>query len=61
MTAAELRKARLALGMSQQQLADEFGVDRVTVARWENGEREIPSLLDPRAAVTVLRLQDALR
>jgi transcriptional regulator with XRE-family HTH domain len=59
-TAAQLRKGREALGLSQQALADELGVSRVTVARWESGEREIPPLLDPRAAVTVLRLQEAL-
>jgi len=37
----QLAKAiRDAAGVSQQRLADELGVDRVTVARWELGQRQ---------------------
>lgn len=38
--APQIRSAiRRAAGVTQQQLADELGVDRVTVARWELGHR----------------------
>jgi transcriptional regulator with XRE-family HTH domain len=33
------RAIRDAAGVSQQQIADELGVNRVSVARWELGER----------------------
>jgi len=36
---AVARAIRDAAGVSQQQLADELGVGRVTIARWELGER----------------------
>jgi transcriptional regulator with XRE-family HTH domain len=36
---AVARAIRDAAGVSQQQLADELGVNRVTVARWELGTR----------------------
>lgn len=35
-----LAKCRRALGYSQERLAEELGVDRTTVARWERGETE---------------------
>lgn len=36
----QLAKAiRMAAGVSQQRLADELGVHRVSVARWELGQR----------------------
>ena len=31
--------------LTQQQLADALGVDRVTLARWETAQRAIPSYL----------------
>jgi transcriptional regulator with XRE-family HTH domain len=34
-----LASIRQAAGTTQQQLADAVGVDRVTVARWESGNR----------------------
>lgn len=36
---ADRRLLRKRLGLSQQQLADVLGVQRVTVARWELGAR----------------------
>lgn len=38
-TPALARAIRQAAGVSQQRLADELGVGRVTVTRWESGER----------------------
>ncbi len=38
----ELRRIRDELGLTQGQLADELGVHRVTVAKWEAGDRGIP-------------------
>lgn len=34
-----MREMRKTLGLSQQELADVLGVNRVSVARWETGER----------------------
>ena len=39
---AELQRIREALGLTQAQLAEEIGVHRVTVAKWEAGDRAIP-------------------
>jgi transcriptional regulator with XRE-family HTH domain len=41
-TPTELREIREAFGLTQDALADELGVHRVTVARWEAGDRGIP-------------------
>jgi transcriptional regulator with XRE-family HTH domain len=38
----ELKRIRTRLGFTQDQLADEIGVHRVTVAKWEAGSRGIP-------------------
>lgn len=42
MTPDKFKRVRLALGLTQRELADQLGVHRVTVARWEVGERRIP-------------------
>lgn len=46
MTPADLKSLRAALGWSQQRLADELGVARNTVARWEMGLNKIPPLAE---------------
>jgi DNA-binding transcriptional regulator YiaG len=38
----ELQRIREALGLTQAESAEELGVHRVTVARWETGDRNIP-------------------
>lgn len=38
----ELKDMRLALGLSQDTLADMLGVRQPTIARWESGERSVP-------------------
>lgn len=43
MTPAALKSLRAALGWSQQRLADEIGVARNTVNRWEMGLHPISS------------------
>lgn len=47
---------REAVGVSQQRLADELEVDRVTIARWESGDRT-PR---PESLVRYLDLLDRL-
>lgn len=42
MTPTSVKRIRRELGLTQEQLAREIGVDRVTVARWELGLRAIP-------------------
>jgi transcriptional regulator with XRE-family HTH domain len=36
----QLRQARLAAGLTQQELADRLGVPQPVIARWESGDRE---------------------
>jgi len=45
MKGAELRERRLALGLTQEGLADKLQVTRNTVARWERDEMAIPGFL----------------
>lgn len=45
MKGAKLRERRLALGLTQQALADILKVTRNTVARWEREEMAIPGFL----------------
>jgi DNA-binding transcriptional regulator YiaG len=51
------RAIRDAAGVSQQQVADELGINRVSLARWELGTRS------PRGALRLryIELLDALR
>jgi len=56
MTPTALKRARSQLGLSQQALADELGVHRVTVAKWEAGDRRIPN---PVARLLERMLSDA--
>ena len=46
MKGAILRERRLALGLSQQGLADKLEVSRNTVARWEREEMANPGFLN---------------
>ena len=46
MKGAKLRERRLALGWTQQALADKLKVTQNTVARWEREEMAIPGFLN---------------
>jgi transcriptional regulator with XRE-family HTH domain len=46
MKGTKLRERRLALGLTQQGLADKLEVSRNTVARWERDEMAIPGFLN---------------
>jgi DNA-binding transcriptional regulator YiaG len=39
---SEFKRIRDALDLTQAEMADEIGVHRVTVAKWEAGDRHIP-------------------
>lgn len=52
MTGEEFRAARLALGLTQAELAQDIESDVRTVRRWENSEREIPG--PARVAIRLL-------
>jgi DNA-binding XRE family transcriptional regulator len=41
----ELKEFRARLGFTQEQLAIELGVHRLSVIRWETGARKIPPML----------------
>ena len=45
MKGAKLRERRLAMGLTQQALANKLKVSRNTVARWERDEMAIPGFL----------------
>lgn len=53
MTPAELKSLRAALGWSQQRLAEELGVERNTVNRWEMGTRKISRMAEKMLATIV--------
>ena len=42
MRASNLRAARLALGLTQQELARRFGVSRQSINNWENEHARVP-------------------
>lgn len=52
------RAIRIAAGASQQQLADELGVNRVSVARWEAGDRRPRGELRIRYAALLEQLAE---
>jgi DNA-binding transcriptional regulator YiaG len=54
------RAIRHEAGVSQQQVADELGVNRVTVARWELGERAPRGELRLRYIALLDELQQAV-
>jgi transcriptional regulator with XRE-family HTH domain len=39
---AQLRAVRLACGVSQEELAERLGIERVTLSRYESGARTLP-------------------
>ncbi len=45
MTPEELREWRIQNGYSQNDLAEALQVTKLTITRWENKKREIPSFL----------------
>jgi DNA-binding XRE family transcriptional regulator len=45
MKPAELKEVRVGLGLTQEQLANELDVHRLTVIRWEAGLHRIPLIL----------------
>jgi len=50
MEANEILELRKKLKMTQQQLADAIGIDRVTVARWETGKKKPSNLAKAQLA-----------
>ena len=56
MTDKEIIELRKRLKMTQQQFADAIGVDRVTVARWETGQKK-PSNLAKRQLARLAKLK----
>jgi repressor LexA len=46
MKPAQLKEARTHLGFTQEQLAIELGVHRLSVIRWEAGIHKIPPMLE---------------
>ena len=44
MTPAEFKAARENLGMTQTELAEEWGVNSMTISRYETGARKVPPL-----------------
>lgn len=55
-----IKKKRLALNMSQEDLAKKVGVDRSSVAKWENGFTPTVANLRKIAKVLKCKLDDLL-
>ncbi len=58
---AVARAVRLAAGVSQQMIADDLDVHRMTVARWEAGERRPRGEMAERWAALIDALGEATR
>jgi transcriptional regulator with XRE-family HTH domain len=54
------RAIRLEAGVTQARMAAELGVDRVTIARWESGERKPRADLRDAYARLLTGLQEAM-
>lgn len=59
MKSGELKKLRASLGWSQSRLAEELGVQRNTVNRWEMGVNRIPPMAEKLLATIRQRLPAA--
>ncbi len=59
-TPAACRAIRLAAGATQLQLADALGADRVSIARWETGERSPRGEMRLRYIALLDELRDAV-
>jgi transcriptional regulator with XRE-family HTH domain len=57
LTPAELKRLRLRLDLTQTELADQLGVARNTVTRWETGARKIA----PPIAIAIRAVAQRLR
>lgn len=51
MTPSQLIQLREKLGWSQNRLAENLGVNRSTVHRWEKGMRRIPAIAEKLLAI----------
>jgi transcriptional regulator with XRE-family HTH domain len=60
MTKEQIRAARLRLGLTQQELADKFGVNHNTISRWESGAIVPEAMGMLELAFTALQLQQAI-
>ena len=56
MEAKEIKTMRIALGLSQKELADKLGVDAITVSRWERNEQKPSSLAQKQLARLVNKI-----
>ncbi len=61
MSPEDLKTWRKKNNYSQSMIAKVLGVSVVTISRWENGEREIPSFLHLALACTKKRTEKPLR
>ena len=44
MTNEQVKRARLTLGLTVQQMADMLGIHRDTYSKWERGAQKIPAI-----------------
>lgn len=56
----EIKQKRIALNLTQEELAKKFGVERNTVARWERGVIVPPALGMLRLAFQTLEIEKGL-